>query len=90
MPLKDFSGYLPENLKIWCNNARQEKQEIWKKINFDFSKVIVLSVVNDDEINKELKSFEIPPHKIIYKLNIDLYTLPKLIMEILKPPGHIQ
>jgi hypothetical protein len=35
------------------------------------------------------KIMEIPPHQIIYKLNIELDTLPKLIMEILKPPGPV-
>lgn len=63
-------------------NAKQEKSKLWGKIKFDFSKVIVFSVVNDEDISEELESFGIPSQQILPKSGSDLDTLAEAIQEM--------
>ena len=77
-----FDPYLGVELLRFLDKARKEQNELWGKIKFDFSKVIVFSVVNDKEVYDEFKSFGIPIDQIIYKSSSDLTTLPRLIKKI--------
>jgi hypothetical protein len=77
-----FDPYLGLELLRFLDNARKNQDPLWEKIKFDFSKVIVFSVVNDKEVFDELESFGIPNQQIIYKSSINLDTLPKLIKQI--------
>jgi len=78
----NFDTYLGFELLRFLDNARKNRDPLWEKIKFDFSKVIVFSVVNDKEVFDELESFGIPHQQIIYKSGINLDTLPKLIKQI--------
>lgn len=77
-----FDPYLGFELLRFLNNAKQRQSEVWKKITFDFSKVIVFSVVNDKEVYDELESFGIPLHQIVYKSSSDLDTLAEVVQEM--------
>jgi hypothetical protein len=77
-----FDSYLGLELLLFLDKARKNQDQLWKKIKFDFSKVIVLSLVIDKEVLDELESFGIPHQHIINKSSINLDTLPKLVTEI--------
>jgi hypothetical protein len=77
-----FDSYLGLELLRFLDKARKNQDQLWKKIKFDFNKVIVFSVVNDKDVFDELESFGIPQQQIIYKSGINLDTLPKLITQI--------
>jgi len=77
-----FDPLLGFELLHFLDKARQEKDTLWKKINFDFSKVIVFSVVIDKEVYDELQSFGIPEHQIVYKSGSNLDTLAETIKEM--------
>ncbi len=77
-----FDPYLGFELLRFLDNARQRQSEVWKKITFDFSKVIVFSVVSDREVYDKLESFGIPLHQIVYKSSSDLDTLAEVVQEM--------
>lgn len=77
-----FDPLLGFELLRFLNKARQEKGDLWERINFDFSKVIVFSVVFDKEVYDELQSFGIPEHQIVYKSGSDLDTLAEAVKEM--------
>ncbi|HLP45596.1 MAG TPA: hypothetical protein VK469_06605 [Candidatus Kapabacteria bacterium] len=77
-----FDPLLGFELLRFLNKANQEKNDLWKKIKFDFNKVIVFSVVFDKVVYDELQSFGIPEHQIIYKSSSDLDTLAEAIKEM--------
>lgn len=77
-----FDPYLGLELLRHLDRAKQTQSALWRKIKFDFSKVIVFSVVNDKEVHEELESFGIPGHHIVLKSGSNLDTLSKLIAEI--------
>jgi CheY-like chemotaxis protein len=77
-----FDPYLGLELLRFLDRAKHTQSELWKKIKFDFSKVILFSVVYDKKVYEELESFGIPPHQIVYKSGSTLDTLPELIVEI--------
>lgn len=82
---KDVHGvdsYLGVELLRLLADAKKTRNEFWRKITFDFEKVIVFSVVNDSAVRDELESFGIPPRQIINKSEGDLDTLPKMVQEI--------
>ena len=77
-----FDPYLGLELLRFLDNARKEQNELWGKIKFDFTKVIVFSVVNDKNVYYELRSFGIPHQQIVYKSDSKLDTLRELIEKI--------
>jgi hypothetical protein len=77
-----FDPYLGLELLRFLDNARKEQNELWGKIKFDFTKVIVFSVVNDKDVYYELRAFGIPHEQIVYKSDSKLDTLKDLIKEI--------
>jgi hypothetical protein len=77
-----FDPYLGVELLRFLDKARKEQNELWGKIKFDFSKVIVFSVVNDKEVYYELRAFGIPHEQIVYKSDSKLDTLKDLIKKI--------
>ena len=83
-----FDPYLGVELLRFLDKARQEKDELWGKIKFDFSKVIVFSVVNDKDIYYELRSFGIPNQQIVYKSDIKMDTLRDIIKKIQNKEGE--
>ena len=79
-----FDPYLGFELLCYLNQARQENAPLWRKIHFDFARVIVFSVVSDKAVFEELESFGIPPNQMINKSNADLDTLEKAVEEMEK------
>lgn len=77
-----FDPYLGFELLRFLHEAREEGSELWRKIKFDFGKVIVFSVVNDNDVYDKLESFGIPTHQIVYKSGSDLDTLKELVGEM--------
>lgn len=77
-----FDPLLGFELLRFLKKTRQEDDALWKKIKFDFHKVIVFSAVCDKEVYDELQSFGIPEHQIIYKSGSDLDTLMEAIQEM--------
>lgn len=83
-----FDPYLGVELLRFLDKARKEKNELWEKIKFDFTKVIVFSVVNDKDVYYELRSFGIPHQQIVYKSDSKLDTLRNLIEKIQNQEGE--
>jgi hypothetical protein len=77
-----FDPYLGLELLRSLDKARKEKNELWGKIKFDFTKVIVFSVVNDKDVYYELRALGIPHQQIVYKSDSNLDTLRDLIKKI--------
>ncbi|MCX6578917.1 MAG: hypothetical protein NT166_01880 [Candidatus Aminicenantes bacterium] len=77
-----FDPLLGFELLRFLDKARQEKNDFWKKIKFDFSKVIIFSAVCDKEVYDELQSFGIPEQQIVYKAGSNLDTLAEAIKEM--------
>ena len=83
-----FDPYLGLELLRYLYKAKQKQTKLWKKIKFDFSKVIVFSVVNDQKVYNELTSFGIPPEQIVYKSGSNLDTLAELIITMQGDKGE--
>lgn len=83
-----FDPYLGVELLRFLDKARKEKNELWEKIKFDFTKVIVFSVVNDKDVYYELRSLGIPHEQIVYKSDSKLDTLKDLIKKIQSQEGE--
>lgn len=83
-----FDPYLGVELLRFLDKARKEKNELWEKIKFDFTKVIVFSVVNDKDIYYELRAFGIPHEQILYKSDSKLDTLKDLIKKMQNQEGE--
>jgi hypothetical protein len=83
-----FDPYLGLELLRFLDKARKEQNELWEKIKFDFSKVIVFSVVNDKNVYYELRAFGIPHQQIVYKSDSKLDTLRDLIKKIQNQEGE--
>jgi CheY-like chemotaxis protein len=77
-----FDPLLGFELLRFLDKARNAQSDLWEKIKFEFSKVIVFSVVPDKEVYDELESFGIPEHQIVYKSGSDLDTLAEAIQEM--------
>jgi hypothetical protein len=84
----NFDPYLGLELLRFLDKARQEENELWKKIKFDFTKVIVFSVVNSKDVYYELRAFGIPHQQIVYKSDSKLDTLRDLIKKIQNQEGE--
>lgn len=78
----NFDPYLGLELLRFLHNAQQTQNELWQKIAFDFTRIIVFSVVNDRDVYDELESFGIPSQQIVYKSSSDLNTLAEVIKEM--------
>jgi len=83
----NFDPYLGVELLRFLHQARQEKSDLWQAMGFDFGRVIVFSVVNDNKVYDELESFGIPAEQILYKSSADLDTLANAIKEMDKGEG---
>ena len=83
-----FDPYLGLELLRYLYRAKQKQTKLWEKIKFDFSKVIVFSVVNDQKVYNELTSFGIPPEQIVYKSGSNLDTLAELIITMQGDKGE--
>lgn len=81
----NFDPLLGLELLRSLHNARQEQNEAWEKIAFDFQKVVIFSVVNAPAVSDELETFGIPPRQIVYKSDSDLNTLAEVIKEMENP-----
>ena len=77
-----FDPYLGFELLRFLYNSKKTQSKLWQKITFDFTKVIVFSVVSDKDIYDELESFGIQPYQIVYKSSSDLDTLAEVIQEM--------
>lgn len=83
-----FDPYLGLALLRLLDKARQEQNELWKKIKFNFNKVIIFSVVFDKVVYDELESFGIKENQIIYKSDSKLNTIPDLIKKMQNQEGE--
>jgi hypothetical protein len=83
-----FDPYLGLELLRYLYKAKQKQTKLWEEIKFDFSKVIVFSVVNDKKVHDELVSFGIPPDQIVYKSSSNLDTLAVVIITMQGDDGE--
>lgn len=79
-----FDPYLGIEFLRFLDEEKKMNSELWRKIKFDFNKVIVFSVVNEKKIRTKLISLGIPDSQIVPKSSSDLNTLRELIMKIIK------
>ena len=77
-----FDSYLGLELLRSIFNPTEAEIKLDHPIKLDPKKVIVFSVVNDDNVHEELISFQIPEKQIVYKSDSTSRTLPALLEEM--------
>ena len=77
-----FDPYLGIEFLRFLYEEKKMNSELWRRIEFDFNKVIIFSAACEGNVREELESFGISKHQMLNRFISDLDNLPQLLKKI--------